>query len=173
MPYDLPGEARAVVDKFRVCEFSTQAKDLTPITHPLCSFLRPDGTFLLSTSIGLPTKAFNIRRNPKVSMLFSEPTGSGLSSPATVLVQGDATAPDDIITDVQEHRDYWLQRIYRRQPDSAAMSSWLMRSQTWWYFLRIMITVTPRRIQWWPHGDLSQPAQQVTIATSGTSEGTS
>ena len=46
----------------------------------------------------MPQKAFNIRRNPKVSMLFSEPTGSGIDVPGAVLVQGDATAYDRIPT---------------------------------------------------------------------------
>ncbi len=29
----------------------------------------------------MPQKAFNIRRNPKVSLLFSEPMGSGIAQP--------------------------------------------------------------------------------------------
>ena len=39
----------------------------------------------MTTSIGLPQKAFNIRRNPQVSLSFSEPTGSGVAKPGAVL----------------------------------------------------------------------------------------
>ena len=46
---------------------------------PVTPRLLDDGRFLLTTSIGLPQKAFNIRRNPKVAMLFSEPTGSRMT----------------------------------------------------------------------------------------------
>ena len=55
---------------------------------------------MIATSIGLPQKAFNVRRNPKVSMLFSEPTGSGVAEPGAVLIQGDATAEDRIVSDM-------------------------------------------------------------------------
>lgn len=48
--------------------------------------LLDDGRFLLCTSIGLPQKVFNIRRNPKVSLLFSEPTGSDVTVPDAVLI---------------------------------------------------------------------------------------
>ena len=48
----------------------------------------------------MPQKAFNIRRNPKVSMLFFEPTDSGIDVPGAVLVQGQATADDRIVADV-------------------------------------------------------------------------
>ncbi len=37
------------------------------------------GKFLLTTSVALPVKAFNIRRDPHVALLFSDPTGSGLT----------------------------------------------------------------------------------------------
>jgi hypothetical protein len=66
----------------------------------LAARLLPDGRFLLFTSIGMPQKAFNIRRDPKVSLLFSNPTGSGVANPGAVLIQGDATAEDRIVTDM-------------------------------------------------------------------------
>ena len=84
---DLPVQVRAVFEEFRTCEFSTLARDGTPITWPTLPFYQAaSGTFLISTSIGLPQKAFNIRRNPTVSMLFSDPTGSSLVDPPAVLV---------------------------------------------------------------------------------------
>ena len=53
----------------------------------------------------MPQKAFNIRRNPKVSMLFSEPTASGIPHPVgVVLIVGDATAEDQIVTDMKSSR---------------------------------------------------------------------
>ena len=94
---DLPPEVEGVFQKFRTCEFSTLARDGTPITWPLVTLWRPEEQrFVLTTSIGLPQKAFNIRRDPRVSLLFSDPTASGLDKPPAVLVQGDAEAPDEI-----------------------------------------------------------------------------
>jgi hypothetical protein len=41
---------------------------------------------VITTSIGLPHKAYNVRRNPRVALLYSDPTGSGLDSRPEVLV---------------------------------------------------------------------------------------
>ena len=97
----LPSEVEAVFRGFRTCELATVSKDGTPIAWPNVALYQPEQSrFLITTSIGLPQKAFNIRRNPRVAMLFSNPTGSGLATPPAVLVQGDAVAPDQIVTAV-------------------------------------------------------------------------
>ena len=58
----------------------TLSRDGTPIAWPTVPVYRPDaGTFLITTSIALPQKAYNIRRDPRVALLFSDPIGSGLS----------------------------------------------------------------------------------------------
>lgn len=88
----MPASFLDIIDKYFTCEFTTLSRDGAPVTWPVTPRLLDDGRFLLTTSIGLPQKAFNIRRNPKVSMLFSEPTGSGIAEPGGVLIQGDATA---------------------------------------------------------------------------------
>jgi hypothetical protein len=68
----VPRDVEAVFQQVRTCEFTTLAKDNTPITW----------------------KAYNLRRTPKVAMLYSDPTGSGLAAPPAVLVQGEAVCPD-------------------------------------------------------------------------------
>jgi Pyridoxamine 5'-phosphate oxidase len=163
--YELPDEVRAALTAFRVCEFSTLAKDGTPLTHPVGALLLEDGTFRLTTSIGLPNKVFHIRRNPAVSMLYSEPTGSKLADPPTVLVQGSASAPDEIITDLSADEQYWLNTIMRRQPDAAFISAWPVRLLTWWYYMRIRITVVPERIRYWPGGDMAQDAIEIPLGS--------
>jgi hypothetical protein len=57
----LPPEVEEVFREFRTCEFSTLARDGTPITWPLVTLWRPEERrFVLTTSIGLPQKAFNM-----------------------------------------------------------------------------------------------------------------
>jgi hypothetical protein len=70
-----------VIDGYFTCVFTTLSRTGSPQTWPLAARLLPDGRFLLSTTIGRPQKAFNTRRNPKVSLLFSNPTGSGVANP--------------------------------------------------------------------------------------------
>lgn len=158
----LPQSVRDVFGAFRVCEMSTLAKDGTPVTWPVATLLGDDGRFLLTTSIAMPYKAFNVRRNPRVSLLFSDPTASGLTNPPTVLVQGDATAPDRIVTAHSELRDYWRDRIMSRQPSGRLYSmNGLTRRLFDWYYMRLVIYVTPKRVLWWPNGDQTQTPQVV------------
>ncbi len=144
--------AADVIENFRTCEFTTLSRDGTPQTWPVCPLLLKDGRFLVCTSIGLPQKAFNIRRNPKVSMLFSEPTGSGVTEPGAVLIQGEATVEDRVVTDLTSEPDMakLLERVFARQPAGAFMSTWLGRWLFPFYFMRIVIHVAPRRGWFWP-----------------------
>jgi Pyridoxamine 5'-phosphate oxidase len=147
-----------VIDGYFTCEFTTLSRTGSPQTWPLAARLLPDGRFLLSTSIGLPQKAFNIRRNPRVSLLFSNPTGSGVAKPGAVLVQGDATAEDRIVTDLTADPELaaYVETICARQPASAFMSSRLGRRMFWAYYMRILIYVTPRRALHWPDLDFTR-----------------
>ena len=87
--FAIPAEVEAVFRAFRTCEFSTLAKDGTPITWPTLPFWEAENQrFIVTTSIGFPQKAYNVRRDGRVSLLFSEPKASGLERPPAVLVQG-------------------------------------------------------------------------------------
>ena len=97
----------AVLDRYRTCEFATLSKSGVPIAWPTATLRRADGTFLITTSIALPQKAYNIRRDGRVAMLFSEPTASGLDGAPQVLVQGTARCPDEVVTDVMANAEYW------------------------------------------------------------------
>ena len=160
MALPIPAEVEAVFREFRTCEFSTLAADGTPITWPMLPFFRAATCqFMTTTSIGLADKALNIRRNPRVSLLFSDPSGSGLLDPPSVLVQGNAVAPDEIKTSIGAFENE-IMLVYRRQPAGARYTSNpAMRWFSDWYFMRLEITITPRRILWWEHGDVLSPAK--------------
>ncbi len=130
---DIPEPALTMIRRYRTCEFTTLAKSGTPITWPVSARLLDDGRFLLTTMIGFPQKAFNVRRNPKVSLLFSEPKGSGVKAPGAVLVQGDAVCEDRIVTDVStvpELEPYLVENIFSRQPAGKMWSTWIGRRVT-------------------------------------------
>jgi hypothetical protein len=151
---ELPPEVEDVFEEFRTCEMSTLARDGTPITWPTLPFWYSDEKrFTITTSISLAQKALNVRRNPRVSLLFSNPTASGLENPPAVLVQGDAEAPDDIETSVVGFESE-LRKVYLRQSASRIYGNDpLTRYLMDWYFMRLMIYVTPHRILWWPGAD--------------------
>lgn len=159
--FRIPAPIEAVFHRFRTTEFTTIAKDGTPLTWPVTAVYRPDsGEFVAATAIGLPNKAYNIRRNPRVSLLFSEPAASGLDSPPAVLVQGDGQVAQEITT-LDGIEDLW-EKIYRFQPPAKdASATPLSRYLMDWYYMRLKITIMPCRILWWPNGDFSQPPQEV------------
>jgi Pyridoxamine 5'-phosphate oxidase len=152
-----PTAAVDIIDRYFTCEFTTLSRNGAPVTWPVSPRLLADGRFLLTTSIGMPQKAFNIRRNPKVSMLFSEPTGSGIAQPGAVLIQGDATAEDRIVTDLSSDPDLeaLMDTVSGRQPAGAFWSTQLGRRLGWPYYIRLLIYVTPRRVLYWPTRDFS------------------
>jgi hypothetical protein len=162
----LPPEVLAVFREFRTCEFSTLSKSGAPVSWPTLPFLDAQtGKFLVTTSIGLPEKVFNVRRTPRVALLFSNPTASGLQEPPIVLVQGDAVAPDEIQTSIAGFEEI-LKEVFRRQPASKMYSSnFLTRRLFDWYYMRLRIEVTPRRILWWEKGDYGRPPQVIEEAS--------
>jgi hypothetical protein len=121
---------------------------------------------MLTISIGIPQKAFNVRRNPHVSLLFSEATGSGVAEPGAVLVQGDAIAEDRIVTDMSSDGDLdaLAVTITGRQPASAFWSTWFGRRLMWPYYIRLLIYVIPRRVLFWPTRDFSSAPEELDLS---------
>jgi hypothetical protein len=165
---DLPPQVEQVLQRFLCCEFSTVGSDGTPLTWPTVP-LRRSGPerIVLSTSIGFAVKAANIRREPRVSLLYSDPTGSGLDSPPAVLVHGTATVADDVQTWGDDLGAHW-RRVTALQPISRLFSStpparWFMD----WYYMRLLITVTPREVLWWSDGDTSRAPQRRSAGAPG------
>jgi pyridoxamine 5'-phosphate oxidase-like protein len=162
----MPTSFHDVIENYFTCEFTTLSRNGSPVTWPVTPRLLADGRFLLTTSIGLPQKAFNIRRNPKVSMLFSDPTGSGVTEPGALLIQGDASAEDRIVTDVSSDPDLeaLMETVARRQPAGAFWSSWLGQRLMWPYYRRILIYVEPRRAFFWPTRDFTRSPEQLDLS---------
>ena len=158
----MPTAALEIIDEYFTCEFTTLARGGAPQTWPVSSRLLADGRFLVATSIGLPQKAFNIRRDPRVSMLFSEPRGSGVVAPGAVLIQGDAVAEDTVVTDALSDPDFaaLMQTVAGRQPAGAIWHSRVGRRVFWSYYMRLLMYVTPRRALYWPARDFtSEPTE--------------
>lgn len=170
--FTLPPDVEAVFKTFWTCEFTTLAKDGTPVTWPILPIYQPGlRSFVFLTSIGTPQKVFNIRRNRRVSLFYSDPTGSDLVDPPAVLVQGDAQVGDQIITsreqiDEQLSLDMQEQgrRLLKHQPAITMYTNNRLTQYVMdWYFMRLLITITPRRILWWEHGDFTSPAHVIEV----------
>jgi hypothetical protein len=142
---------------YRTAELATIGKDGAPIAWPVMAV--PDGERLVvSTSVGLPGKAFNIRRDPRVSLLFSDPTGSALDDPPAVLVQGAAECPDVVVVDPAGREDYW-RTLFARQPSARHYGATpLTRRLFDWYYMRLFVEIVPRRVVLVDRPDPASPA---------------
>lgn len=151
----LPPSIITALHAYRTCEFSTLARDGTPLTAPVSPVILPAANrVLISTSIGLPNKAFNVRRDGRVALLFSDPTASGLTHPPAVLIQGDALCPDEVATWTPELEQLWKLLAVRQPASKLYAANALTRWCFDWYYMRLLIWVTPRRVRWWEHGAL-------------------
>jgi hypothetical protein len=142
---------RATLDAYRTCEFATLGRDGTPMTWPVSPWRQADGTLLVTTSIGFAQKALNVRRDGRVGLLFSDPTGSGLDDPPQLFINGTAECSAEPATSPEGLEKYWSM-LYERQPSSRGYVLPGVRSLMDWYYMRLLITVTPAYVEERPSG---------------------
>jgi hypothetical protein len=150
----LPADIQAVFDRFVTTEFTTIDGAGQPITWPLVPYYSPGAPCIdVTTGLGYPKKANDARANPLVSMLFSEPTGSGLQQPPTVLVQGTAEVDDRDLD--ANHARYVRESVEKLPEISKFTPPGPIRRLLTWYYARIYIRMRPERIYVWPRGELA------------------
>src|SRR5256885_13298987 len=116
MTSTLPAEVQQVFDRFVTTEFTTVDRGGQPITWPLTPYYAPgDPCIDVTTGLGYPKKAKDARSNPKVALLFSDSTGSGLEQPAQVLVQGTADVDDH---DLDANRERYRREHVEKLPSA-------------------------------------------------------
>ena len=158
MTATLPAEIQQAFDRFITTEFTTVDGRGQPITWPLTPYYKPgDPCIDVTTGLGYSKKAHDARANPKVAMLFSDPTGCGLEGAPQVLVQGIAEVDD---RDLDANRARYRREMAEKLP--AAMSDMppkVFDRFIGWYVTRIYIHVRPERIYVWADGDPAREPQ--------------
>ena len=163
--FPIDPDLTSVLDAYFTCEFTTLGRDGTPLTWPTAVLPQPDGTLLVTTSIAFPRKALNVRRDARVGLLFSNPTGSGLTDAPQVFVSGHASCPDEIVTGTAGLEKYWA-RLFERQPSSRAYIKTPINKLMDWYYFRLLITVEPDNVV--NRGPIaSTPAEPVKGSSNG------
>src|SRR5918992_324125 len=155
MTATLPTEVQQVFDRFVTTEFTTVDERGQPITWPLTPYYSPgDPCIDVTTGLGYPKKANDARANPKVALLFSDPTGCGIEDAPAVLVQGTADVDD---RDLAANRERYAREWPRKLPGMDRMlPPKPVRGLFNWYFTRIYVHVRPERVFVWPDGDFTR-----------------
>ena len=154
MTASLPQDVQSVFSRFVTTEYTTIDAAGQPITWPVTPYYAPGGPCIeVTTGLGYPKKANDARANPLVALLFSEPTGSGLTTPPMVLVQGSAMIDD---ADLEANRRRYERESIEKLPETAKLQPpAAIRKRMAWYYTRLYIRVRPERVYVWPGGELS------------------
>jgi Pyridoxamine 5'-phosphate oxidase len=152
----LPQEVRDVFERFVACEYTTVDSRQQPITWPVTPYYRGGApTIDVTTGLGYPKKALDARRNPRVALFFSDPTGSGIESGIRVLVHGTADVDD---RDLPANRErYWRESLEKLPATKDMHPPRVMRGLFNWYYTRIYVKVRPERVFVWESGDHAAP----------------
>jgi hypothetical protein len=148
----LPPEVRECFARFITTEYTTVDARQQPITWPVTPYYSDGGPSIdVTTGLGYPKKADDARLNPRVGLLFSDPTGSGVASPPQVLVQGTAEVDE---SNLEANRERYLRESLVKLPATRKMHPpKFMRRPLNWYYARIYVRVRPERVFVWPGGD--------------------
>jgi hypothetical protein len=113
----LPTEVQQVFTSFVTTEYTTLDRRGQPVCWPARPSYHPGDPCIDVTAPGDPGSAHDARANPKVALLFSEPSGSGMNGPPQVLVQGTAAVGEDDVVHVRPERVYvWPRGDATREP---------------------------------------------------------
>lgn len=155
MTATLPADVQQVFERFVTTELTTVDASGQPITWPVTPYYKPGaGAIDVTTGIGYPKKADDAARNPHVSLLFSDPTGSGLENPCAVLVQGTAHVDN---TNLESNAERYRREASEKLPAvKNVQPPTFMRGMFSWYFIRLYIYVRPERVFVWPRGDFGE-----------------
>jgi len=147
----LPPNIQETFARLITTEYTTVDEHGQPITWPVTPYYQPGAPCIdVTTGLGYPKKAADARINPKVSLLFSDATGSGLADAPLVLVQGTAEVDDH---DLDFNRERYARELAVKLPH-APKTPRIMTRMLSWYYTRIYVHVRPERIYAWPAGDL-------------------
>jgi hypothetical protein len=151
----LPTDVKDVLSRFITTEYTTVDARGAPITWPVTPYYSPgDPCIDVTTGLGYPKKANDARVNPKVALLFSDPTGSALERSPMVLVQGTADVDD---RDLRANRERYERESLEKLPATKDMQPpGFMRRMFDWYYTRIYVHVRPERVYVWTGGDASR-----------------
>jgi hypothetical protein len=147
----LPQDVQQVFERYVVAEFTTIDRRGQPITWPVTPYYSAGMQCIdVTTGVGYPKKANDAARNPKVAMLFSDPTGAGLHRPPMVLVQGSAEVDD---ADLHANRERYIRETADKLHASRDVPPERAQRAFNWYFTRLYVHVRPERVYVWPSAD--------------------
>jgi len=159
---NVPEWIEDVFQTYLTSEFTSMDGD-SPRTVAVMPFYDADRSLIIvTTTPAFYHKVKCIKRNPKVSLLYSNSNHSGLDRDSVVLVQGEANVDEEDL----DRNDRYVRDLMSRQRHSwkktaidkmvKELSSPIAKMMMDWYLIRILIEVKPHRIFAWRDGNLEE-----------------
>jgi len=144
-----------VLESALVCEFTVVSPSCRPITHPLLPLYdSQDGRLFVTSSVLFSKKLYHIKRNPKVSALFSHRAGIRVSPYRVLLVQGNAKVAEE---DIHHGWERLLPLWRKKEPYIDSFVK--MRYALPLFWERSVMELSPTKVYSWPKGDANQPPE--------------
>lgn len=150
----VPAEVDALLRAALVGELTVIGARGEPVTHPLIPLWDGERLYLTS-SVLFSKKLEHIKRNGKVSLAVTDSVACG-GRATRCTVQGDARLIED------DPHETWMQVLPLWAAKEPAIEEFVSkRFALPLFFERAIIEITPRRLSWWPDGDVTAAPQVV------------
>jgi hypothetical protein len=157
----LPKDVLDVMESTIFTEYATVSAQGVPIDTPTYAFSGQSGTSIdIGTGLAYPAKAERARRNPKVGLLIEGMPGEPIVSIAALAAVRDAN--------IQANADRYIAETIAYYPAYSAGNPWNIGRKAVYYWARMFVECTPKRILWWPNSDYLDQAPQRWEAPSDT-----
>lgn len=163
-PAEIPEWIEDIFDRYLTAEFTYMDED-TPRTIAILPYYdSKKKSIVITTSPAFYRKVSCVKKNPMVSILFSNSKHSGIEGNAVVLVQGVAKVDEDIERNMAyimnlmiNQKDSWKKTVVAKMVEE--LMSPLAKRLMDWYVYRIVIEVRPQKILVWRDGNLDKPPE--------------
>ncbi|SDD47973.1 hypothetical protein SAMN05444678_1145 [Sphingomonas sp. YR710] len=137
---DIPKNVTDLMRSVLHMQFATVSGEGVPIDTPIMTFSSDDlGIISGATGLAYPVKAERARRNPKVGLLIEGTVDEPVISVAGLCAVRDADIQANLIRYLSETGHYSV----------GTSRPWELTRNAVWYWARIIMDVTPKRIMWW------------------------
>lgn len=136
---ELPEAVTGLMRSGAIANYVTVSSAGMPVDTPVLYFPADDlSSFNLTTGLSYPAKAERARRNPKVGMLLS-----GRADEPVISIAGMAAVRD---ADLQSNVERYAAEACYTLPHNP---DWKVARRAVWYWTRMLVEITPARIDWW------------------------
>lgn len=165
---EIPEWIEDIFERYLTAEF-TYMDGETPRTIAILPYYDSKRkSIVITTSPAFYRKVRCVKKNPMVSILFSNSKHSGIEGNAIVLVLGLAKVDEDIEKNMAyimnlmiNQKDSWKKTVVAKMVEE--LMSPLAKRLMDWYVYRIVIEVEPQKILFWRDGNLDKPPEVLEV----------